>query len=93
MIADFRRTDAKPCLRRGGPALWSDEGTEATTGMPVPWVGASPRLLMHSGSGGLHRKCTGKRMGKESEQGGHHGPDESKRIATAGIFEFPGSLK
>jgi hypothetical protein len=30
--------------------------------------------------------------GKESDQGGHHGPDES-RIATAGIFEVPGSLK
>ena len=32
-------------------------------------------------------------VGKESDQGGHQGSDESKRIATAGIFEAPGSLK
>jgi hypothetical protein len=30
--------------------------------------------------------------GRESDQGGHHGPDENKRIATAGIFELSGSL-
>lgn len=76
---------------RGGPPCGSDEWNGSPLGIPVPWgwvvSSSTPCPSVRSGLHGNAR--VDERLGKESDQGGHHGPDESKRIATAGIFEFP----